>query len=508
MSYSQQIAHSLHIDKLKGIVGLLEIRFDEKPLTAILGPNGCGKSTILHALACCYKPQEVEQPQANWRFRDFFTPTTDATWAGSRFSLIHSFREGKISFPNVLSIYRKDGDRWSPRYDTRPDRHITFIGIKSCVPKIEEETSTSMIRYVTAAHRDQNLIRQKMSAVFNRNYLELNIHLALSWRSYNGLAIDGARYSSLSMGAGEQRVLLILSTIFNAPKHSLILIDEIDLLLHTAALKTLLHIIYERAEEKSIQVVFTTHREVVLELSEIISIKHIHTIGGKTFCFSDTKPDAIQRLTGAQHRPIEIFVEDDMANAIVSHVLQDLGMRRLATIRRYGAATNCFTLAAGLLLAHSFNENRQLFLMDGDVYRDEEARLERVQEALAGTEEAAPVRRQSILRAIKMLNPADGVARAPEAQLHRMIRELFDNANAGDVNADAREIIDIAMEIHAVDDNHSFLNRIIETLNLDRAVGLAKIVEVAAASPRWPEYVLELNNWLVELRPDFEERRA
>lgn len=150
MPVSQQVTHSLSIKKLKGISSLDEIRFDEKPLTAILGPNGCGKSTILHALACCYKPVEGADQQ-NWQFRDFFTPTTDATWAGSSLEMVYSHRDGATQFSNLRTEYRKNADRWSPRYTTRPERYVRFIGIKSCVPRIEEETYTSAINYQTEA---------------------------------------------------------------------------------------------------------------------------------------------------------------------------------------------------------------------------------------------------------------------------------------------------------------------------------------------------------------------
>jgi ABC-type cobalamin/Fe3+-siderophores transport system ATPase subunit len=162
MAISQQITHSLSIRKLKGISELDEIRFDEKPLTAILGPNGCGKSTILHALACCYKPVPGVNQQ-NWQFRDFFTPTTDDTWAGSSLTMCHTYRDEQTVFEDLITRYRKNANRWSPRYAKRPERYLRFIGIKSCVPRIEEETYTSAINYQTEAHPDADLIMVKMS---------------------------------------------------------------------------------------------------------------------------------------------------------------------------------------------------------------------------------------------------------------------------------------------------------------------------------------------------------
>lgn len=41
--------------QLKGLKNL-DIHFGNKKVTAIFGVNGCGKSTILHALACLYRP--------------------------------------------------------------------------------------------------------------------------------------------------------------------------------------------------------------------------------------------------------------------------------------------------------------------------------------------------------------------------------------------------------------------------------------------------------------------
>jgi hypothetical protein len=67
------------------------------------------------------------------------------------------------------------------------------------------------------------------------------------------------------------------------------------------------------------------------------------------------------------------------------------------------------------------------------------------------------------------------------------------------------EIIELAQSIQAVQDNHSFVDLIIHTLNVNRPVGMHSIVKVAALSPDWAEYVDELRNWLEERRPLFIE---
>lgn len=144
MPISSQKLISLHFEKLKNLVNL-EIRFDEKPLTAILGVNGCGKSTLLHAMACCYKPI-AKSDVSNHKFSHFFTPTIDASWKGSRFTLNHSYRNEKVTFENQKLPFSKLADRWAPKYEKRLERHVEYIGIKTCVPRIEDESQTSFIK--------------------------------------------------------------------------------------------------------------------------------------------------------------------------------------------------------------------------------------------------------------------------------------------------------------------------------------------------------------------------
>jgi ABC-type lipoprotein export system ATPase subunit len=64
MKIHSQVLHSINIVKLKNLSNV-EIDFDGSPLTAIMGVNGCGKSTILYALACVYQPVEEDDRSKN-----------------------------------------------------------------------------------------------------------------------------------------------------------------------------------------------------------------------------------------------------------------------------------------------------------------------------------------------------------------------------------------------------------------------------------------------------------
>ena len=85
MGIPKLFLRQIDIQKLKGLSNVT-INFDEnRPLVALMGLNGVGKSTILHALACIYKPHTIdgELPANDYKFSYFFTPNPDATWKDS-----------------------------------------------------------------------------------------------------------------------------------------------------------------------------------------------------------------------------------------------------------------------------------------------------------------------------------------------------------------------------------------------------------------------------------------
>lgn len=146
--FSSQVLHSISIGKLKCINGLKEIDFSPNSVTAILGPNGSGKSTILHAIACLYKPfhndpeNEKLTVGENHRLVDFFPASPDGEWNGSNFSATMSYRKAQVVTDRKTLPYGKGepaGSRWLEIYARRPEREVYYLGIDKCVPMIESE---------------------------------------------------------------------------------------------------------------------------------------------------------------------------------------------------------------------------------------------------------------------------------------------------------------------------------------------------------------------------------
>ena len=88
MAISEQAIKYVRIKRLKNLIDL-EFSFGDFPVTAILGPNGNGKSTVLHALACAFQPHDIGE---NYKFSNFFLPHPDALWQGSEIEIVHSYK--------------------------------------------------------------------------------------------------------------------------------------------------------------------------------------------------------------------------------------------------------------------------------------------------------------------------------------------------------------------------------------------------------------------------------
>jgi len=476
----------------------LEISFEGSELTAILGPNGNGKSTILHALACSFSPNEDGE---DYKFSWFFLPNTDALWNESEMEIVHSFRDGQVRHENISREYRKTQVRWTPRYANRPKRDVFYIGIDKCVPMIEAEKKQAKINYSTHEVNEDvfNTILEKASVILNRRYSSYNIHTAPR-KKFIGVEVDGLRYSALSMSAGEQKVFYILEKVFRAKKYSLILIDELDLLLHDQAMKRLVDEILARAKDKNLQIIFTTHRESILDLEGKINIRHIVCRPQKTLCFNETKPDAINRLTGHQPKPIEIFVEDDVAATVVKKVAAQLRIAKYTSITRFGAWANCFTTVGGLLLGGEQCDN-SLFVLDGDVCRTAELKSAAINKVLTGHDQNVVQARVIAQSIVKQFIIPEG--RQPERYLHSILINMEECENE-----EFNEIIEVANEIVAVEDDHKYISDIIDRLGWEKLTGLSKIVDLVATSESWNIYVSEIFEWLNAKKEELREDQA
>ena len=478
----------IHIDRLKGLYDL-EIDLD-KSLTAIMGVNGIGKSTVLHALACAFQPDGNGD---NHIFPEFFPPNTDATWKDSKFDIeMENFEQKTIRIRT--KTYEKQHDRWTPRYKNRPMRNVYYIGINTCVPDIEKEKLKGKVQHKTKIKSDKvsdNIIKDA-AYIMNKDYKTLMENNSRN-RSYLGLETkSNLKYSSLSRGTGEQRTIRILQIAYAAEAYSLLLIDEIDLLMHVLSLKRLIECLYDIAEKKYLQVIFTTHSLVVDSLKQYLDVRYLENISSKdgvnkTLVYSNISQDLIYSFTGDVKKTIHIYVEDELAKGIIKSIVSKLQMSSKVDVLTYGAATNAFTLAAGMILKKEKVEN-DLIVLDGDCYRSDEERLKQIEKSISGTEIDIEEKRKKALDIIEMFNLPDDTP--PEKFLHTCLLECEEN--------EKDEIIKAALEICAVKDSHEWIENIRRRVGESEEIVARRIVSIVSKMESWDRYVMPIEDWLKE----------
>ncbi|OOF88903.1 hypothetical protein BKG94_04805 [Rodentibacter ratti] len=436
----------MSITKLKNIHNL-ELSFNrEKNITAIFGPNGCGKSTVLHALACVYQKKKDDPRRPNkgeeYRFSDFFIPTNFGAWDGSKL---------EITYDSVKNrTYEKKKSRWT-RYEDRPRREVYFVGIDICVPKIEREKKKSRI---TISKDSTDTLKGKIvkdiNFVMNRVYDELS---DCNDKKYKLAKVGDMYYPSLFMGAGESKIIELVTLLHTAGEGSLVLIDELDLTLHTSALLKMLDIMIKISKDKNLQIIFTSHRDDVLNNIEIksqIDVKHIfNSPQGKTECFDGTTNKCIAQLTGEYPKSGVIYVEDIVSEEIVKEFLRRNKLVREYDITRFGAVDNAFTIACGLYLSSKELFDKSFFVLDGDKYITKEEKLEQINKKYSGTECGIEEKKEEILSHFMQYESSTGGGiMPPEKFIHSTILK------SGDPDSETYQRLS---EICGVSDTHQYL---------------------------------------------------
>jgi AAA15 family ATPase/GTPase len=478
MNISQQRIKSIRIEKLKQLENVI-CNFEGNNLTAILGINGCGKSTILHALACCYQP--ATDKGENHKFSEYFLPSNYNTWDGSSFSIKYSFRERGIEKNDNDRKYKKTADRWT-RYVNRPKRDVFYIGIGSCVPDIEKEKGKSKINIVREAENAVlQTIMDKVSHILSGLYQNCYNGIR-NKKKYKIIKRNNIEYPSIAMGAGEQRLLNILEIVYSAPKYALILIYELDLTLHTLALDRLLNVLNKEANRKELQIIFTTHRESITKRTDI-NIRHLFHTNNKTFCFEGVNNACIDAITGGSSKPIKIYCEDKLSKSIISHIAKGLKIQRFCDINTFGDLQNGFTVASVKAVENIDIENI-LIVLDGDKCISLEEKKDALNKRFSGNTQYENEIRARALTLIKEYNNPEH--KSPDRFIVDTIKDLDRES----------EVYDIIEQLGELRDDHNYISAIAEKLGIDNRTAGEELIREIKESQEWENYIHPIKEWL------------
>lgn len=290
----------------------------EFPVTALIGPNGGGKTTILGAAATAYssiKPRQFftksgrfDESMANWRME---------------YELIDRDVNRNDTFRRTAAFH---SSKWSRGAVERP---TIMLGVARTVPASERRemqrcasgTFASSGALVDAIQRPVSDAVEKILGKNISRYTQVRVNQAGRVSLLTGQTDGGVGYSEFHFGAGESSIIRMVMQIEAMQENSLVLIEEIENGLHPVATVRLVEYLIEVAERKSIQAIFTTHsNDALLPLpAEAIWA----SINGRVF---QGKLDigSLRAITGQIDARLVIFCEDSFSAAWISAMLRSL----------------------------------------------------------------------------------------------------------------------------------------------------------------------------------------
>lgn len=308
--------YEMNLVKIKGFFNQI-VRLDF-PVTALIGPNGGGKTTVLGAAACAYKETKpgkyfpkcgkYDDSMQNWKIEyklidKKINPKTEI----SRMAIFNNY---KWTRDNLLS------------------RQTLSFGISRTLPATERRELKSFAngRFVMPHEKIDSLeenvcgyvgrILDKDISKFQRIESSDNSKINV----LSGLTIHGGRFTEFYFGAGESSIIRMVSQIEKCDENALILIEEIENGLHPLAVRRLVEYLIDVAIRRKVQVIFTTHSEEALKPLPDKAIWVCANENNEIFQ-GKLRIESLRALVGEIPSELVVYVEDVFAERWIETVL-------------------------------------------------------------------------------------------------------------------------------------------------------------------------------------------
>ncbi len=347
------------------------------PISVIAGQNGSGKSTILALAACAFHNKKdgfhlSDRHATYYTFSDFFIQTAEET-PPEGIQILYRFRHDKWNptkrapsgVGNLFQTKEKaKGGKWN-KYANRVKRNVVFLGIQRVVPHSEKSISRSYRAYFRDGTADgwEDDVKKAVGKILGTPYDSFWLKTHSKYKMPL-VASRGNIYSGFNMGAGENALFGIFTTIYASPPGTLLVIDEIELGLHEKAQRKLLQELKEICRSRQVQVICTTHSSAILESVPPEGRFYIESFSNKTIITPGISVQyAAGKMSGEKSKELDIFVEDGIANIIIEAVL-DNELRNRVDILPIGSP-----MAISRQMAARYKEKRLsdcIAILDGD----------------------------------------------------------------------------------------------------------------------------------------------
>jgi predicted ATPase len=360
--------------EIRGLSDLkLQFRY---PVTAISGKNGTGKSTVLACVACGYHNSRSGFKALNrripyYRFSDFFIQSAEEepiAFVSLGYQFLHDnwrkTREMRSGVGLGWQMRRKFFGRWN-NYASRVPRNVVFCGIERVVPHAEKSVSKSYRRAFQKAKEAgyEVDVAATVGRILGRPYDEFYYKQHSKYR-LPLVRVSKRSYSGFNMGAGENTLFEIFSTIYACEGSLLLVIDEIELGLHEEAQIRFIEELKEICLKRHHQVVCTTHSPRILAALPPEGRIHLERMGNTIRVIPKISPEyAAGLLSGIKQSELKVYCEDDFAHEVITLALPN-ELRSRVTVIPIGSAAAVVRVLAARFKEKS--ERASCGIIDGD----------------------------------------------------------------------------------------------------------------------------------------------
>ena len=286
------------------------------PVTALIGPNGGGKTTILGACALIY---DTISP------RQFFTRNRQLDKEMKDWSITYDLIDREKSKMDVVKRTASfSREKW---YRDAVHRQVLFFGISRTLPAVERKdlskfTNKNVIFRKEEIHTLRQDVALHISKILGKdvsNYSVIKTDKYGNITLLSGQTENGASYSEFHFGAGESSIIKMVLGIENVADQGLILIEEIENGLHPLATARLVDYLIDVADRKKVQIIFTTHSEYAiapLPAEAVWAAVNGTAIQGKLDIHS------LRSLTGDISSKLVIYTEDLFAKKWIEAIIR------------------------------------------------------------------------------------------------------------------------------------------------------------------------------------------
>ncbi|WP_417910668.1 AAA family ATPase [Candidatus Electronema sp. PJ] len=327
----------VRIRNLRGIEDLI-VEFNY-PVAVIAGPNACGKTTVLMALACAY-----DVPSAG--LRDFKPATLFPNFRNRRTDagedLDDQITNAEISYlfntslgPLPMTWRRLTKGGWNPNFQgqkgvQQPKREV----IVRTLANLSNPAEVRSVLNIGARYEKVQEVTADLIA-FAQNVLPFKyVRMSKIISGGRDLLVAersdaSGRYSEFHMSSGERAILRLSMQLSNL-QNNLVLIDEVEAGLHPYTQQQLMLELQRLALRNDLQIVVTSHSPAVLE--SVPRDARIFLERSSDYRNVVSKPayqDVLQRvLYGQSLNKLSIICEDSEAKAVL-HGCLDVLMPKL-----------------------------------------------------------------------------------------------------------------------------------------------------------------------------------